>query len=417
MKDLILRPERPSEYREMEEIVRDAFWDKYCPGCGEHLVVHRMRNSGAVVPELCLAAEVNGELAGGIWYAKAAIRGGGNEYPVLTMGPVCVKPEMQSRGIGAELIRKTLSLAAGKYPAVIIYGNPEYYNRFGFRPASEFGITDAEGNPCPAILIRPLADDVPGGAFDEGAVYHVTPDEVRAFDKTFPPRRKHYNAGQLFFVPPTPPPEEPLLFASWDLRRRAAKVLRESEVLEAWESIGGKVRGVGSFRSDLMMKHRDIDLHVYTDVLDVSRSLAALSPVIASGRTLGLTYINGAETSEHCLEWHLRQLDEDGREWKIDMIQILAGTKYDGVMEDVAEAVMDAATPEVRKRILALKNDCPDDLNICGIEFCKAVIADRVTDWETFAEWRGHNPSETLTDWMPVGRERPLPLTGRGSSA
>ena len=401
MEDPILRPERVSEYREMETIVRDAFWDRYCPGCSEHLVVHKMRNSAAVVPELCLAAEADGELAGGIWYAKAAIRNGENEYAVLTMGPVCVKPELQSRGIGAALIRKTLSLAAGKYPAVIIYGDPGYYGRFGFRPASEFGITDADGNPCPAILIRPLADDIPGGAFDEGAVYHVTPDEVREFDRTFPPRRKHYKSGQLFFVPPTPPPEDPLLYASWDLRRRAAKVLRDSKVLEAWESIGAPVCGVGSFRSGLMMKNRDIDLHVYTDALDVSRSLAALAPVVASGRTTGLTYVNGAETCEHCLEWHLQLSDEDGEDWKIDMIQILAGTKYDGVMEAVAEAVAEAATPEVQKRILALKNECPDDLKICGIEYCKAVIADHVTDWEEFMAWRRNNPPETLPDWMP----------------
>ena len=401
MEKVVLRSERPSEYREMEEIVRDAFWDKYSPGCGEHLVVHNLRNSGAVVPELCFAAEVDGELAGGIWYANALIRTGGKGYPVLTMGPVCVKPGLQSRGIGAALIRGTLSLAAGKYPAVIIYGDPAYYGRFDFRPASELGVTDAGGNPCPAILIRPLTDDIPSGAFDEGAVYHVTPDEVRAFDKTFPPRQKHYRSGQLFFVPPTPPPEDPLLRTSWDLRRRAAKVLRDAKVLEAWESIGGKVCGVGSFRSDLMMKHRDIDLHVYTDALDVSRSLAALGPVVASERTVGLTYINGAGTVEHCLEWHLRLLDENGEDWKIDMIQILAGTRYDGVMEEVAEAVADAVAPEERKRILALKNACPEDLKICGIEYCKAVIADHVTDWEEFTEWRRRNTPETLMDWKP----------------
>ena len=332
MANPILRPERPSEYRAMEEIVRDAFWDKYSPGCSEHLVVHKMRNSAAIVPELCLVAEENGELVGGIWYARAALRRGEQEYPVLTMGPVCVRPDRQSRGIGAALIRETLSRAAGKTSAVIIYGNPAYYGRFGFRPASDFGITDPVGDPCPAILICPLAAEVPGGAFDEGAVYHVTPDEVKEFDRTFPPRREHYRPGQFFFFPPTPPPEDPLLLASWKLRHQAEVVLRRSKVLEAWESIGGKVCGVGSFRTDLMMKHRDIDLHVYTDALDVSRTLAALGPVIASGETTGLTYINGAETSEHCLEWHLRLADEDGNEWKIDMIQILAGTKYDGVM-------------------------------------------------------------------------------------
>lgn len=401
MSELILRPERPSQYREMEEIVRESFWDEYCPGCSEHLIVHRMRTSAEVVPELCLAAEEDGKLSGGIWYARATIRNGEAAYPVLTMGPVCVKPERQSKGIGAALIRKTLSLAAETNSAVIIYGNSEYYGRFGFRPAADFGITDACGDFCPAILIYPFAKEIPGGAFDEGSVYHVTPEEVRAFDRTFPHRQKHYHSRQLFLVPPTPPPAEPLLLESWNLRQIASKVLRESQVLEAWEGIGGKIRGVGSFRSDLMMKHRDIDLHVYTDTLDVTKVLRALSPVIASKQTTALSYVNGADTGEHCLEWHLLRKDEDGCEWKIDMIQILAGTVYDGVMEDNTEAVIDALTPEFRKRILALKSECPDDMKICGIEFCKAVMTDHVSSWRQFMEWRKSNPPVALMDWKP----------------
>ena len=403
MENLILRPEKPSQYREMEEIIRDAFWDKYGPGCSEHLVVHKMRTSAEVVPELCLAAEENGILTGGIWYAKAAVRSGKNVCPVLTMGPVCVKPERQSEGIGSTLIRKTLSLAAGKSPAVLIYGNPGYYARFGFRPAADFGITDADGNFCPALLIYPMTANLPEGAFDEGSIYHATPEEVRFFDQKFPFRRKHLHSGQLFFAPPTPPPppDEPLLRASWELHQQASKVLRDSKMLEAWESIGGKIRSVGSFHSNLMMKNRDIDLHIYTADLDVARTLEALSPVIASGRTTGLNYLNGADTEEHCLDWHLRLKDDFGKEWKIDMIQILAGTRYDGVMEDVAEAVMDAATPEMRKRILALKNACPDDLTICGIEYYKAVIEDQVTSWRQFLEWRRNNPPGTLMNWKP----------------
>ena len=404
MKNLILRPERPSQYREMEEIIRDSFWDKYCPGCAEHLVVHRMRTSAEVVPELCLAAEYDGDLIGGIWYAQAVIRNAKTDYPVLTMGPVCVKPERQSRGVGAALIRKTLSLAAGKYAAVILYGDPAYYRRFGFRAASDFGITDGAGDFCPAMLIYPMADAIPNGAFDEGPVYHVTPEEVRVFDKRFPRRRRHYNSGQLFFALPTPPPDDPLLRSSWELRRQAAKVLRDSDVLRSWERIGGKVRGVGSFCSGLMMKNRDIDLHVYTDILDVAQTLEALKPVIASGRTTGLSYINRADTEEQCLEWHLMLKDGDGKDWKIDMIQILAGTKYDGVVEDLTEAVMDAMTPAMRKQILTLKNACPDDEKIGGIEFYKAVIADHVTSWRQFMDWRKHNSPDALMNWKPEER-------------
>ena len=405
MGKLILRPEFPAQYREMEEIVRDAFWDKYMPGCCEHLVVHNLRTSEEIVPELCLAAEENGELVGGIWYAKARIHSGEKVYPVLTMGPVCVKPEKQSGGIGSALIRKTLSLASEKHSAVIIYGNPGYYSRFGFRPSADFGITDAEGNPCPAILVYPIADDIPSGAFEEGPVYHVSREEILAFDRSFPHRRKHYRSNQLFFFLPEPPPESPLLFESWDIHRQAGKVLRDSKVLEAWESIGGKIRGVGSFCSGLMMKNRDIDLHIYTDTLDAERSLKALSSVIASPKTVKLTYINGSGTEEHCLEWHLHLLDEAGQGWKIDMIQILSGTKYDGFFEDVTEAVADSLTPETRERILSLKKECPDNMKICGIEYYKAVIADHVISWGEFMEWRKKNPPEKLLEWRPDSKK------------
>ncbi|MBO4631254.1 MAG: N-acetyltransferase [Lentisphaeria bacterium] len=401
MKNLILRPEQPGRYHDMEELVREAFWDRFSPGCSEHLVVHDLRTSASAVPELCLAAELDGELAGGIWYARAALRHpDGSETPVLTMGPVAVRPDLQGQGIGSELIRRTLRSAAGRACAVIIYGNPAYYRRFGFRSASEFGITDSSGSECPAILVFPMGE-VPSGAFDEGPVYQVTPEKVRAFDRTFPHRQKHLRSGQLFWVPPGPPPEDPLLKKSRELRDCASRFLKSSGILEAWESIGGAVRCVGSYRSDLMMKDRDIDLHIYTETLDPAQSLNALRALACSPRTRKLTYINGAATDEHCLEWHLQMADADGELWTVDMIQILAGSRLDGFFEDTTEAIIDALTPETRRRILELKAAAPDDAKICGIEFYQAVLAGSVTNWDEFQQWRRHRSPESLFNWRP----------------
>ena len=400
MKKVFLRPELPGEFHKMEQLVRDAFWDKFSPGCCEHLVVHRMRTAPAVLPDLCLAAERDGELAGGIWYARAALRqADGTETEVYTMGPVAVRPDLQGKGIGGELIRRTLELAEKRCRAVVIYGNPAYYRRFGFLPASEFGITDAMGESCPALQVRPFGD-VPPGAFDEGEVYHVTPEEVRVFDSDFPHRQKHLDSKQLFFTFPSPPPADPLLKRSWELRCRAEQFLRDSGLLEAWESIGAKVRSVGSFRTDLMMKDRDIDLHVYTESLDPERARAALKPFSASPGAQ-LTRIDNAGTAENCLEWHLKVPDGSGELWSIDMIQLPAGSEWDGFFEDTAEAVIDALTPESRRRILELKAAEPDGMNICGIEFCKAVLDDHVKTWEDFLNWRQSNPPETLLKWRP----------------
>ncbi len=402
MPEASFRPERAGQFREMEALVRDAFWDKFSPGCSEHLVVHRMRTSASAISELCLAAEVDGELVGGIWYARAVIRqSDGTEAQVYTMGPVAVRPDLQGKGTGSALIQHTLKLASEQCLAVVIYGDAAYYRRFGFRAASDFGITDAMGEECPAILVCPFGE-VPSGAFDEGEVYHVSEEEVRAFDRGFPHRQRHLRSSQLFFVPPAPPPTDPVLKASWEMRNRASALLRASGVLEAWEAIGAKIRCVGSFRSDLMMKDRDIDLHVYTDTLDVPMALKAMAPILASPRTCGLTYVNGADTDEHCLEWHLRMKDDAGDVWTVDIIQILAGSELDGFFEDTTEAIVDALTPESRRQILRLKASAPEGAKICGIEFYKAVLEDHVASWEEFLRWRQDNPLECLLKWRPA---------------
>lgn len=118
--------------------------------------------------------------------------------PVLTMGPVAVAPRFQKRGIGSVLIRSTLELAEkSAAPAVLIYGDPGYYSRFGFEPAEKYGITDAEGGYCPALLIRAFSV-VPAGAFSEGEIYCVSAEEADLFDRNFPPRQKHVLPTQLF---------------------------------------------------------------------------------------------------------------------------------------------------------------------------------------------------------------------------
>ena len=241
---------------------------------------------------------------------------------------------------------------------------------------------------------------MPPGAFDEGEVYHVTPEEVRVFDSDFPHRQKHLDSKQLFFTFPSPPPEDPLLKQSWELHCRAEQFLRDSGLLEAWESVGAKVRCVGSFRTGLMMKDRDLDLHVYTESLDPERAHKALKPFLNSPGAQ-LSYIDGAETAEHCLEWHLKMPDGSGELWTIDMIQLPAGSEWDGFFEDTAEAVIDALTPESRRRILELKAAEPDGMNVCGIEFCKAVLDDHVETWEGFLKWRQSNPAGTLLKWRP----------------
>ena len=192
---LTIRREAPADYRAVEALTRDAFWGwGENPMCdGEHLIVHRLRESTDIVPELDFVAEANGILVGHIIYAKAQILSpDGQKTEVLTFGPLSVLPRCQKQGIGGALIRHSVQEAARLgYRAVVIYGHPDYYPRFGFRPALAFHLTSPDGSSPDALMALELyAGALNGvrGKFYESSVYEVTPEEVAEFEKEFPPK-------------------------------------------------------------------------------------------------------------------------------------------------------------------------------------------------------------------------------------
>ncbi|OJV79010.1 MAG: hypothetical protein BGO37_01315 [Cellulomonas sp. 73-92] len=191
---MTIRREGPADHRAVEELTRDAFWGLFAPRCDEHLVVHLLRGSPALVPELDVVAEVDGELVGHVVYSRARVvePTTGAEHPVLTFGPLSVRPDRQGDGIGGALMRHTLAAAAELgHRAVVVYGHPDYYPRFGFRPAAAVGITAPGGASFDALMALPL---VPGGLdgvtgeFHEDPVFVVDPERVAEFDRGFPPR-------------------------------------------------------------------------------------------------------------------------------------------------------------------------------------------------------------------------------------
>ena len=185
-----------------------------------------------------------------------------------------------------------------------------------------------------------------------------------------------------------------------DALKRAKKVIRLSEIREAWEEIGAKVNPVGSLAMGLLMKHRDIDFHIYTDTLDVAESFKAISRICANPNVTRLEYRNLAATEEACLEWHV-WYNLNGEEWQIDMIQILKGSQFDGHFEHVAERIKAALTPETRRAILELKALTPADEHIMGIEYYQAVIADGIRSYGLFSTWRKEHPTNGINLWCP----------------
>ena len=191
-----------------------------------------------------------------------------------------------------------------------------------------------------------------------------------------------------------------ILLESSLIHQKAEKVLHDFQIVKMWESIGAEVRTVGSFRSNLMMD-KDIDLHVYTPELDAAKTFQALMPLLGDSRVIKCKYINGAETEEHCLEWHIALKCFSNEIWTLDMIQILAGSALDGFFEETTDAIIRALTPETRLTILKLKKAAPAGNYICGIEFYKAVLEDHVRTWKEFAQWRKSNPLESMMHWRP----------------
>jgi hypothetical protein len=181
---------------------------------------------------------------------------------------------------------------------------------------------------------------------------------------------------------------------------KAMLVIEKSNVRQAWESIGATVNQVGSTAMGLLMKHRDIDFHIYTDELNVSESFKVIQKLCANPSVTRMEYRNLADTAEACLEFHIWFMLEN-EEWQIDMIQILKGSQFDGYFENVAARIKAILTPETRRTILELKYLTPDDEYIMGIEYYQAVIADNVKTYSEFIQWRSEHPVRGIITWCP----------------
>ncbi len=192
--EITLRPEEEKDYRKVEELTREAFWNVYAPGCDEHLLVHKLRDAAQFIRALDFVALDGERIVGNIIYAQATISGTGGDHKLAAFGPVSVLPGYQGRGIGSQLIGHTAALAREMgYPGIVIYGDPDYYERFGFRPAKDFNVTDGEGRFPVAMQILELRSGAMcgiEGAYVEEAIYRMDPAELEEFEKGFPEKEK-----------------------------------------------------------------------------------------------------------------------------------------------------------------------------------------------------------------------------------
>ncbi|NDV64891.1 phosphoglycerate mutase family protein [Bacteroides sp. 224] len=184
-------------------------------------------------------------------------------------------------------------------------------------------------------------------------------------------------------------------------QQSAWNVLKETRIIPAWESVGATVNLVGSLKSGLLMKSRDIDMHIYTGKLDIAESFSVMQELAKRLPLKEIHYINGIDTEEECIEWHALYEDKERNTWKFDMIHIRRGSKYDGTVERATSAIIKQLTPELRQTILQIKYDVPQGMLIPGIEIYHAVFTGGVKTYEELEQWRKSNPLTNSLDWLP----------------
>jgi len=199
--NISIRNEESKDYRRVEEVAREAFWNLYFPGGHEHYVVHKMRNHPDFIKELAFVIEVDGEIAGGIFYTHSKIVSEDNEeYETISFGPVFISPEYHRKGLGRKLITHSIEVAKEiGYRAILTLGYPYHYEPYGFLGGRKYNISMTDGEFYKGLLVLPLyesaLDDISGYA-DFSDVFDVTQEEVDEFDKSFPPKEKKYQASQ-----------------------------------------------------------------------------------------------------------------------------------------------------------------------------------------------------------------------------
>lgn len=184
-------------------------------------------------------------------------------------------------------------------------------------------------------------------------------------------------------------------------QQRAHEIIQELNLIPLWASINVEAHLVGSLRMGLLMKHLDIDLHLYSDPVSLADDFRIIARLAQNHRIKQIEYANLLDTEEACLEWHLHYEDPFNQMWQIDMIHILKGSRYDGYFEQMADRIVTALIDETRHTILQLKYETPESEKIMGIEYYQAVLRDGVKNYAEFETWRRQHPITGIVTWMP----------------
>jgi hypothetical protein len=192
-----------------------------------------------------------------------------------------------------------------------------------------------------------------------------------------------------------------LLQKSAAMQAKARQIINELKIVETWQEIGATINLVGSLKTGLIMNHRDIDFHIYTDPFYLKDSFSAITKLAENPAVKNISYTNLLNDKDQCLEWHVTYLSKEAEDWQLDMIHILKNSPYDGYFERVADRINAVLTDETRVAILRIKKAIPQEQKVMGIQIYQAVLAGGSRNYEDFCQWLNQNKDAGIIEWMP----------------
>lgn len=203
---MIIRNEKPEDYRAVEEMIKEAFWNLSVPGCNEHYFAHQVRKSEDFIPELDLVLEEDGKIIGHIIYVKAKLTSDdGTVKEILSFGPFTIHPDYQRKGYGRKLLYHSFDVAEQLgYDTIAIWGNPENYACYGFKNCKRYNVCLEEDVYPVALMVKVFKEDALSDKiwkYVESPAHKLDESGFEEFDSTFPQMEKGYKYTQeLFYI-------------------------------------------------------------------------------------------------------------------------------------------------------------------------------------------------------------------------
>jgi predicted N-acetyltransferase YhbS len=172
---ITIRKENSFDHNWVVELTEKAFESLEISDHNEGRLVDKLRKAPTFVEELSLVAELNGQVVGHILFTPIIIENGQEQFQSLVLAPVSVLPEFQKKGIGGQLIHAGHQKAAELgFKSAILLGHPEYYPRFGYKPASAWGIKTQIQLPSDDVFMA--VELIEGGLTDVSGMVIFPPE-------------------------------------------------------------------------------------------------------------------------------------------------------------------------------------------------------------------------------------------------